>query len=247
MIPWNVLRGAFLRRLEALGAKPLFATLSGAHLYGFPSADSDFDVRGSYVLPLREAVSMAPRRETIESSGPDAGRLVDLVAHEAEKFFRLMLKKNGYVMEQVFSPLEIVGGPLLEELRGIARRCITRHIYHHYRGFADNHLRQFAKESPKRVKTVLYLYRILMTGLHVLRTGEIQTHLPTLAAGNAAVLELIERKQREHSELPDPRPHEPGIERLRSELDDAYARSTLPDAPAAAGELNEFLVRLRLG
>jgi len=30
----------------------LFATISGAHLYGFPSPDSDFDLRGAHVLPL---------------------------------------------------------------------------------------------------------------------------------------------------------------------------------------------------
>ena len=29
----------------------VFATISGAHLYGFPSADSDFDLRGVHPLP----------------------------------------------------------------------------------------------------------------------------------------------------------------------------------------------------
>ena len=31
----------------------LFATISGAHLYGFPSPDSDYDLRGAHLLPLR--------------------------------------------------------------------------------------------------------------------------------------------------------------------------------------------------
>ena len=30
----------------------LFATISGAHLYGFPSAYSDYDLRGVHLLPL---------------------------------------------------------------------------------------------------------------------------------------------------------------------------------------------------
>jgi len=30
----------------------MFATISGAHLYGFPSPDSDFDLRGVHLLPL---------------------------------------------------------------------------------------------------------------------------------------------------------------------------------------------------
>ena len=29
----------------------IFATVSGAHLYGFPSPNSDFDLRGVHVLP----------------------------------------------------------------------------------------------------------------------------------------------------------------------------------------------------
>ena len=32
----------------------LFATISGAHLYGFPSADSDVDMRGCFRAPLAD-------------------------------------------------------------------------------------------------------------------------------------------------------------------------------------------------
>ena len=38
----------------------LFATISGAHLYGFPSPDSDFDLRGVHLLPLRFHVEDLP-------------------------------------------------------------------------------------------------------------------------------------------------------------------------------------------
>ena len=42
-----------LKRIIATQPYPLlFATISGAHLYGFPSPDSDFDLRGAHVLPL---------------------------------------------------------------------------------------------------------------------------------------------------------------------------------------------------
>jgi len=44
-------------RLHAIAARQphplLFATISGAHLYGFPSPDSDYDLRGVHILPLR--------------------------------------------------------------------------------------------------------------------------------------------------------------------------------------------------
>src|SRR5213083_2835559 len=83
----------------------LFATISGAHLYGFPSQDSDFDLRGVHVLPLKEIVGLQTGPETVERSGTCDGLEIDLVTHDAKKFFGLLLKKNGYVLEQVFSPL----------------------------------------------------------------------------------------------------------------------------------------------
>ncbi len=46
-----------LHRIVAAQPHPLlFATISGAHLYGFPSPDSDFDLRGADVLPLEKVV-----------------------------------------------------------------------------------------------------------------------------------------------------------------------------------------------
>lgn len=36
----------------------LFATISGAHLYGFPSSDSDYDLRGVHVLPLAQVAGL---------------------------------------------------------------------------------------------------------------------------------------------------------------------------------------------
>ena len=36
----------------------LFATVSGAHLYGFPSRDSDVDLRGVHLLPTADLVGL---------------------------------------------------------------------------------------------------------------------------------------------------------------------------------------------
>ncbi len=44
----------------------LFVTVSGAHLYGFASPDSDYDLRGAHLAPLCELVGLFPPRETIE-------------------------------------------------------------------------------------------------------------------------------------------------------------------------------------
>lgn len=56
-------------RIVAAQPHPLlFATISGAHLYGFPSPDSDYDLRGAHVLPLEKVVRLEVRDETVEGS-----------------------------------------------------------------------------------------------------------------------------------------------------------------------------------
>jgi predicted nucleotidyltransferase len=51
---------------------------------------------------------------------------------------------------------------------------VTRFHNHHYLGFADTQWALFSKERPRRVKPLLYVYRVLLTGIHLMRTGEIE-------------------------------------------------------------------------
>ena len=229
----------------------LFATISGAHLYGFPSPDSDFDLRGVHLLPLAEVVGLKPARETIEKSGVYDGLEVDLVTHDAKKFFTLLLKKNGYVLEQVLSPLVVHTTPEHDELRQIARVCVTRHHAHHYLGFAETQWKLFAKESPPRVKPLLYVYRVLLTGIHLMRTGEVQANLRTLneTARLPYIGKLIERKttgpEKGTLDAADFEFHRREYDRLTRELEQAFDATHLPDQPAGADALNDLLVRVR--
>src|SRR5918999_970856 len=171
------------RLLAEVAAHPfplLFVTVSGAHLYGFPSPDSDYDLRGAHLLPLRQVVGLRPGPETVERSDVREGLEVDLVTHDAAKFFRLLLRKNGYVLEQVLSPLVVHAAPAHEELKSIARDCVTRHHAHHYLGFAQTQWKLFEKESPPRVKPLLYVYRTLLTGIHLMRPGRVEANLVAL-------------------------------------------------------------------
>ncbi|HLQ46064.1 MAG TPA: nucleotidyltransferase domain-containing protein, partial [Planctomycetaceae bacterium] len=231
----------------------LFATISGAHLYGFPSPDSDYDIRGTHSIPLTEAVSLWPdRHDTIEVSGIRDGLEIDLVTHDIRKFFGLMLKKNGYVMEQVFSPLIVRTSPEHDELKAIARQCLTRHHVHHYQGFVSTQWKLFENESPRRVKPLLYVYRVLLTGIHLMRTGEVEANLVTLNETYRLpqVPDLVARKLSgpELSTLPDDdfAFHESECEQLRTALNEAAAVSQLPEAPRGEAALNDLLVRLRM-
>lgn len=230
----------------------LFATISGAHLYGFPSPDSDFDLRGVHMLPLETVVGLEEGDQTVEKEGIYDGLEIDLVTHDVEKFFRLMLKRNGYVLEQIFSPLVVFSTPAHEELKSIAKNCITRHHAHHYLGFAATQWKLFAKESPPRVKPLLYVYRVLLTGIHLMRTGEVEANLVTLneSAKFSYINELVERKrsglEKGTLEAADLEFHTREYDRLTAELESAYEASKLPEMPSARDELNDLLVQLRL-
>jgi predicted nucleotidyltransferase len=241
-----------LPHIEAHPYPLLFATVSGAHLYGFPSPDSDFDLRGVHLLPLREVVGLAPGEETVESSGVRDGIEIDLVTHDAKKFFGLVLKKNGYVLEQVFSPLVVHTTPEHAELKRIAASCITRHHAQHYLGFAETQWKLFCKESPPRVKPLLYVYRVLLTGIHLMRTGEIEANLQRLndSARLPFIDDLVQQKlsrpEKSHLTGVDVSFHETEYQRLRGELAEASASSQLPEQSAGKAALHDLLVRIRL-
>jgi uncharacterized protein len=243
----------WLRAITAEQPYPLlFATVSGAHLYGFPSPDSDWDLRGVHTLSAREVLGLGPRKETIERSWVREGREVDLVTHDARKFFLLLLKKNGYVLEQLASPLVVHTTPEHEELKALVSAMVTRHHRHHYRGFAETQWGLFAKETPPRVKPLLYVYRVLLTGIHLMRTGEVEANLPRLNETFRLpyVPELIAAKvegaEKGTLDAADLAFHRAEFQRLVRELEEASDRSHLPERPSAHDALNDLLVRLRL-
>lgn len=230
----------------------VFATISGAHLYGFPSPDSDFDLRGIHILPIEQVVGLEPGEETVSKEGIHDGIEVDLVTHDARKFFALMLKKNGYVLEQLLSPLVVHTTPEHEELKALATGCVTRYHAHHYLGFAATQWKLFRKESPPRVKPLLYVYRVLLTGIHLMRTGEVEANLLTLNESTRLpyIDDLVARKlagpEKGVLDEADVEFHEREYGRLVEELELAAERSTLPERATAREGLNELLVRLRI-
>ncbi|MCO6042390.1 nucleotidyltransferase domain-containing protein [Aeoliella sp. ICT_H6.2] len=239
------------RQVDAHPYPLLFATISGAHLYGFPSADSDFDLRGVHLLPLEQVVGLDPGEETVEKEGIHDGLEMDLVTHDAKKFFTLMLRKNGYVLEQLLSPLVVHTTPEHEELKSIAQDCITRFHGHHYLGFAATQWKLFGKDDPPKVKPLLYVYRVLLTGIHLMRTGQVEANLLTLnqAAKLPYIDELVERKlagaEKGTLDTADLTFHEREYVRLIGELESAMEKSTLPEQATGKAVLNDLLVRLR--
>jgi len=231
----------------------LFVTISGAHLYGFPSPDSDYDLRGVHILPASEVVGLDFGPDTIENSTIHDGLEIDLVSHDVKKFFLLLLKKNGYVLEQLHSPLIVRSSPEHEELKSIARGCVTRHHSYHYLHFASGQWRLLEKKPT--VKALLYAYRVLLTGIHLMQSGEIEANLVNLHDRFDQTLEipyipdLIHRKTtaREKSPLPESEFtfHQKEFTRLYSVLEQAAQSTTLPDRPTTRPQLHDLLLHLR--
>ncbi|MFF3441682.1 DNA polymerase beta superfamily protein [Streptosporangium sp. NPDC002721] len=241
---------SWLAEIPAGQAHPAaFATVSGAHLYGFPSVDSDVDLRGVHLLPLEEVVGLRTGEETLTRSWVRDGVEVDLVTHDLAKFCRLLLRRNGYVLEQLLSPLVVSTSPVHEEMVALAPGCLTRHHAHHYLGFARTQWRLF--ERSGELKPLLYTFRVLLTGVHLMRTGELEADLTRLSGGPAYLGELVAAKRSaEHGSPPE---GAPGPERLVGDvarltglLEEARDSSGLPDTAPSAGTVHDLVVRTRL-
>ncbi len=118
-------------------------------------------------------------------------------------------------------------------------------------GFAETQWTLFAKENPPRVKPLLYVYRVLLTGIHLMRTGMVEANLVRLNewAKLPYIPELIGRKQagseKERLTQVDIDLYRSEYERLRGELQRAFESSCQPETPRSAEALHALLVRLR--
>ncbi|MFC0039810.1 DNA polymerase beta superfamily protein [Actinomadura rayongensis] len=236
------------------GAHPYpraFVTVSGAHLYGFPSRDSDVDLRGMHLLPLADVVGLAEPPETFTRMWDHDGVEADVVTHDLAKFCRLLLRRSGDVLEQLASPLVVASSPLHEELLGHLPGIVTTRFAHHYLGFGRGRWRAF--EETGRLKPLLYAFRALATGVHLMRTGEVEADLTRLAPeyGPAYLTELIAAKREaELGTLPADAPSRArlaaDVAALADRLEDERDGSPLPDEPPARPDLHAFVVRIRL-
>jgi predicted nucleotidyltransferase len=228
----------------------VFATVSGAHLYGFASVDSDLDLRASHVLPPEEVVGLRTGPDTIESDTVRDGVELDVVSHDLLKFARLLNSRNGYVLEQLLSPLMVVTSPAHAALKALAPGLITSNHAHHYLGFAATQERLYLRSG--QLKPALYTLRVLLTGIHLMRTGTLECDLGVLGEKIAYVPELIAAKrQAEHGPLPARAAAHlaADIPALRAGLEEARDASHLPAYadPDAVTALHDLVVGARLG
>lgn len=249
---WKMLDRELLAGLAETGPEVVFATVSGAHLYGFASPNSDVDLRGAYLLPLQDFLRTSLPNETHSVSEIVQGIDLDWVAHDIRKFVRMLLRDNGYALEQLYSPLVVIGGSRHDELKALAQGCVTRGLFRHYRGFAHGRRKLLSQAKPT-VKQLLYAYRVYLTGIHALDTGKIESNLVELNERFrlTQVDELIARKRAGHEKLElggdEAEQHAKWLDELEMRLAETHAGSSLPERATGRQALDDFLVRARMG
>ena len=95
------------------------------------------------------------------------------------------------------------------------------------------------------------MYRVLLTGIHLMKTGRIEANLVTLneEARLPQIADLVALKlsSPEKGKIPheDLSFHTAEYQRLRTVLHEAFEKSSLPDSPTAESALDDLLLRLR--
>lgn len=249
------------RYLAGRPERLLLAAVSGAHAYGFPSPDSDVDLRAVHLAPTRVLLGLEPIEETHAFLGEvplEDGRPLELdyASHELAKVCALLLRGDGNMLERVLGDYALLEHPRASELRRHARATLHRGYARHYLGFARGLLREHDKEraaGTPRAKPLLYVFRTLLTGERLLRTGVLEVDLRRTLEEHpelSAVREVLEHKRAagEQALLAAPERFEPLVEHAFARLAAAEAASPLPPEPdpAAREALSRWVAALRL-
>ena len=149
------------RRLDVIerdqGCRILFAVESGSRAWGFPSPDSDYDVRFVYVRAADWYLSVYPGRDVIETPIEDE---MDVNGWDLRKALHLLLKSNAVISEWMESPIVYRrDASALRQLRAFADRMLNRRaLAYHYLHLARQQVA--AKLARDRIALKRYFYAL---------------------------------------------------------------------------------------
>lgn len=235
---------------ESVKRRHIVVYLSGAHAYGFPSPDSDLDLKAIHIAETDSLLGLRPTLLTYDRMGFFEGVEIDYTSNELGPALAGVLKGNGNFIERVLGRCTVHSSPLHAELQPLVRDCLSRQVHGHYHGFAHGQLRALAA-SPT-VKKTLYALRTALTGTHLLRTGEVVTDLTHLIDdyGFASARTLIAAKlQGERTSLTETEREtwEAELARAFTALTAAADSSILPTEPpaSAVAAIESWLIATR--
>ncbi|MBL7732910.1 MAG: nucleotidyltransferase domain-containing protein [Chitinophagaceae bacterium] len=146
---------------ETKNIRVLYACETGSRAWGFPSPDSDYDVRFIYMHERDWYLSLSDRKDTTEYMDGDW----DITGWDLKKCLQLLKKSNAPLIERFQSPIEYfsVNG-FKEEFKELIRTYYspTGVFFHHYK-LAENFREEMKEKKEVRLKSLFYLIRSLLS------------------------------------------------------------------------------------
>ena len=148
--------------------KIIFAIESGSRAWGFPSADSDYDIRFVYAHRPDWYISVYEGRDVIER--PISG-LLDISGWDIKKALHLLRKSNPAMMEWQASPIKYREHPTAyAELQTLSRQAfLPLASCHHYKSMMKEHQKRAEGSDQVKYKIYLYALRALLASMWVIR------------------------------------------------------------------------------
>lgn len=152
-------------------ARILLAVESGSRAWGFPSRDSDYDVRFLHVRPIDAYLAVTPPRDVIERP---VDAILDINGWDLRKALQLMLRSNAVLIEWLTSPVRYRDWPGADELLALARSAASpTALAYHYRHQARSSFDwRHDAGSPARLKGYCYALRSALAVTWIRQRGE---------------------------------------------------------------------------
>lgn len=153
--------------------KVLYACETGSRAWGFPSPDSDYDVRMIYMHEPDWYLSLSDKKDTIEFMSDD-GEL-DITGWDIKKCLKLMWKSNGALLERLQSPVVYKEEKnVIALLKPFADNCFAPiAAMHHYLGMAKNSFSEIEGNDEIKLKKLFYALRAALACKWILEKGTV--------------------------------------------------------------------------
>lgn len=150
----------YLEKIEnEKNIKILWACETGSRAWGFPSPDSDYDVRLIYVHKPDWYLNLVEQKDSIELMLDN--RDVDISGWDLRKSLRLLWKSNPPLLERIQSPIIYKENePFINEMCDIAQHCYSKiATIHHYLNMAKKCFNAVKNTEKYKLKKLFYALR----------------------------------------------------------------------------------------
>lgn len=253
----NEKRSQILEKLSRIeserGVKILYAIESGSRAWGFPSPDSDYDVRFLYIHPLKWYLSIRKRKDHLNLSIIED---LDCSGWDVDKALVLFRKSNPALLEWLRSPIVYIEqGSFASELQTLSEKHFSPlNSVYHYLHMANGNFKDYINRDKVRIKKYFYVLRPVLAAEWIAEEltqppveferllDKVLVKYPTIYA---VVRELLARKT-ETNEMGE----QPAILELNDFLEEriAYHYANVKSVPAkqtlTGDELDALFVRI---